>query len=630
MGNAKVIFWRSFFRSYFWAFLLFLSPSAKAGNIDSIRNILKFEKTDSLTIGRYLYDVVNAVSLDKDSRLEITHWVLKNAKKNKLVYLIGECKIFLGQIYLAADDYENATRYFIEAYEYGKAIKNRDIQIKGLFLQGNVYYVNGQYKKALEVDDECLVLSNQYNNKSYLFEIYNGKGIIGYKLAGNNEVLKAKAVDLIKKSFEYIDPLMLENKIYAYQNLAGLYAFDNKPDSALVYLKKCEPIIKEANYPKDVCAHYYLFLGVALQGNKQYSEALKCYLQGLSYAKDINSLKMQYEYYWELHAYYKEVGNAKTALTYLKQYHHLHDSVVNTENFAKLVNHKNKYENEKRERKLLELHEKNRIHKKIIIQKDHLQFWLYVIVAVIMVVLILLSYVIYSQVKIIKNRKQSFNLLTSKNLEIESKGQKLMAQGSLIGKYQSQMSPRFIFDTVDHLKDSIKARDNGVNVQTLQSFSKLMRQTLAFSERDWISLSTEIEYLNLYVDFEKKCNLKPIQFIIDYPTNDPFDEILIPPMMVQPVVDNCVRQLDQNELYVINVSFEVEGKRLKCIVEAKPSSFSANKLILLSEDLLVSIYSRVDLLLQEAGMNVSKHDFVYISDAGLFSLSFNVPLRFKF
>ncbi len=103
-----------------------------------------------------------------------------------------------------------------------------------------------------------------------------------------------------------------------------------------------------------------------------------------------------------------------------------------------------------------------------------------------------------------------------------------------------QMNPHFIFNVLNGIKAMAPNKPDKMN-ETVNSFATLLRETLINSRKDFISLAQEIKTLRHYVEVERLMAEKPFVFFIDNSTDIDSEEILIPPMLVQPFVENAIR-----------------------------------------------------------------------------------------
>jgi LytS/YehU family sensor histidine kinase len=104
----------------------------------------------------------------------------------------------------------------------------------------------------------------------------------------------------------------------------------------------------------------------------------------------------------------------------------------------------------------------------------------------------------------------------------------------------------------------------------LTSFSKLIRATLQNSSKPFILLSEEISYLSGYLSLEKLRFEEKMEYTIDV---DPLlreDAWLIPPMLIQPYVENSMRHGLRHKTDgkgYIHLQFRRIGDRLSVIAE---------------------------------------------------------------
>ncbi|AOW16447.1 hypothetical protein LPB03_02730 [Polaribacter vadi] len=133
---------------------------------------------------------------------------------------------------------------------------------------------------------------------------------------------------------------------------------------------------------------------------------------------------------------------------------------------------------------------------------------------------------------------------------------------------QLQMNPHFIFNVLN----GIKALGNTNKIDelnaTISKFSILLRGILNNSRTEEITLQEEITLLKNYIELEQRMSSKTFTYTITSNLNniDP-DEILIPTMLLQPFVENCVQHAFQkNNLGTIQINFKVEHGFLLCSI----------------------------------------------------------------
>lgn len=135
---------------------------------------------------------------------------------------------------------------------------------------------------------------------------------------------------------------------------------------------------------------------------------------------------------------------------------------------------------------------------------------------------------------------------------------------------KAQMNPHFIFNSLNSIQQYVMEKDTiGAN-KFITAFSSLIRQTLDFSTRHEITIQEELQYLATYLELEK--TRMEDKFIYSIQVSDAVSsgEYCIPPMILQPYVENSIRhgisyRRDKEGKIVINVS--KENNKLICTVE---------------------------------------------------------------
>ncbi len=123
-----------------------------------------------------------------------------------------------------------------------------------------------------------------------------------------------------------------------------------------------------------------------------------------------------------------------------------------------------------------------------------------------------------------------------RNIRARRKADKLLALRSLTG----QMNPHFIFNALNSVNEFVAARDELAANRYLTSFSKLMRQVLDDSRKTLITLSDELEMLNHYLKLEHARFSDKFDYQLEIAEELKDSELMIPPMLVQPYVENAV------------------------------------------------------------------------------------------
>jgi ligand-binding sensor domain-containing protein/two-component sensor histidine kinase len=134
-----------------------------------------------------------------------------------------------------------------------------------------------------------------------------------------------------------------------------------------------------------------------------------------------------------------------------------------------------------------------------------------------------------------------------------------------------QMNPHFIFNAMNSIQSQIGIGKDKEARYYLAKFSRLMRQILDHSRSTTIALQAEIATLENYLLIEQFCNGDRFDYEILVPENLEIDFIQIPPMILQPFVENSIkhgfRQLeDTGRRGKIEIQFQEFKGYLECVV----------------------------------------------------------------
>ena len=105
---------------------------------------------------------------------------------------------------------------------------------------------------------------------------------------------------------------------------------------------------------------------------------------------------------------------------------------------------------------------------------------------------------------------------------------------------RSQMNPHFIFNALNSVNSFIASNDERTANKYLSDFSLLMRAVLENSEEDFIPLEKEIELLELYTKLEHFRFKDKFDYNITVDENINVNDFVIPPMLLQPYIENAV------------------------------------------------------------------------------------------
>lgn len=103
---------------------------------------------------------------------------------------------------------------------------------------------------------------------------------------------------------------------------------------------------------------------------------------------------------------------------------------------------------------------------------------------------------------------------------------------------RAQMNPHFIFNSLNSIYFYIQSQKTEEAGQFLLKFSKLMRLVLENSRHKSILLSEDADALKIYMELEAL--KKPFTFEFKYGDDVDPELLLVPPMIIQPFIENSI------------------------------------------------------------------------------------------
>lgn len=131
-----------------------------------------------------------------------------------------------------------------------------------------------------------------------------------------------------------------------------------------------------------------------------------------------------------------------------------------------------------------------------------------------------------------------------KNDQLENENLRLSLEKNLskfkLEALKAEMNPHFIFNCLNSIKDFILRHEIDKSQHYLSQLSKLIRIALYNTKEEFVSLRSELEFIDLYVELEQL----RFQHHFDYKTEVANPDLLnaeIPTMILQPFFENSIR-----------------------------------------------------------------------------------------
>ncbi|HHG84487.1 MAG TPA: hypothetical protein ENJ82_07050 [Bacteroidetes bacterium] len=134
---------------------------------------------------------------------------------------------------------------------------------------------------------------------------------------------------------------------------------------------------------------------------------------------------------------------------------------------------------------------------------------------------------------------------------------------------RAQMNPHFIFNSLNSIQNFLAQNDRKAAYTYLARFGKLIRSILENSDKTYITVEEELTVLNLYLQMEslRADNQFAYEIVVDPKIH--LGQVLIPPMLLQPYVENAIWHgvLPRKTGGHIYIELKLEGEEVWCRIE---------------------------------------------------------------
>lgn len=180
--------------------------------------------------------------------------------------------------------------------------------------------------------------------------------------------------------------------------------------------------------------------------------------------------------------------------------------------------------------------------------------WWFISIGLILIATI--GYVVY------EIRRTTINKREKTNKEINEYKQMALTR---------QMNPHFIFNSLNAIQHYILQNDIRLSNKFLAKFSKLIRLILENSQSTLISLDKELVALNLYLELESLRFKERMEYSIEVMPETDLLNINIPPMLIQPFVENAIwhglMNKEDNEKGKLTITLDMIDNMVVCKIE---------------------------------------------------------------
>ncbi|WP_172278693.1 histidine kinase [Chryseobacterium sp. LAM-KRS1] len=105
---------------------------------------------------------------------------------------------------------------------------------------------------------------------------------------------------------------------------------------------------------------------------------------------------------------------------------------------------------------------------------------------------------------------------------------------------KAQINPHFIYNCLNSIQFLLYKKDYAETENYLNIFAQMIRKTLHYSEKTFMQIKEEIEYLSLYLNMEKLRLKDQFDYTITRSKNTD-ENWMIPSLLIQPFVENAIK-----------------------------------------------------------------------------------------
>ncbi|NOQ27024.1 MAG: hypothetical protein GQ564_16810 [Bacteroidales bacterium] len=533
-----------FYFSISLVFTLTLFSTDIYGNSDTTRIIQLIDSADY-----YL-------EKHSDSAIYFGQNAILFSKKHNLHLYQANAKVTIGSYFKFKNVADSALHYYhsaIAIYDSLLQFCTNDIACEKLALALNnvseIHADNGNLDKALLYNRRAEDVNKKHLDRNRQTSIFITRGKIEYI---NKDLSLAKKYwqVALKNSIEF-NQTDFQGRML--NNLGSIYYWEEKYDSSLLYYEDAyllqKSIANEVQLAK--AANNMGFIHLIM---KKYNIALNYSIEAELLSKKYNLIESRAKalhFLIEIYMYLNMPD--KTHETFIL-FEEVLDEIYSIEATNKINELEIKYEVEKKDREL-ELLEKQKLIDKLEHEKSlKARNKIILLILSLSVIFSIIAYIIFLNYK----KRQT---IKKQQLEYD----KIATEQKML---RSQMNPHFIFNSLNSIQSCISSGDTYEAEKYLADFANLMREILENSRVDAVLLDKEIEILQLYLQLEKLRFDKRFtyEFIIDDDLETDF--ISIPPMLIQPFIENAILHaftgIDNGK---IKISFVEENNMLICTID---------------------------------------------------------------
>ncbi|MEL6925478.1 MAG: histidine kinase [Bacteroidota bacterium] len=145
---------------------------------------------------------------------------------------------------------------------------------------------------------------------------------------------------------------------------------------------------------------------------------------------------------------------------------------------------------------------------------------------------------------------------------------------------RSQMTPHFIFNSLSVLQGMMLNKEEQKSISYLSKFSKLLRISLENSRDKMVALDQELMAITNYLELQNLETSEAYQYSVSAAENINTTSFEIPPMLIQPFIENAIEHGFKNRTgrKEIDVELKYANAQLICTITDNGVGIEAQKI----------------------------------------------------
>jgi tetratricopeptide (TPR) repeat protein len=441
----------------------------------------------------------------------------------------------LGDIYMVSKNYSTALDYYSKKAELLKNLGRDNDYASSMVKIADVHINSKNFDKAIESVEEAVIYAEKTSDEELLMRSH-----YYFSLAYRGKFEYKKALEFTNRSLEIAEKTeniwFMGNCLNA---IGDLNEMMGNFDTALENYQKAREIYEESSLTPGL-AIVYFNLASMYKVNGNYDKALDYLNKSLVISLETKNDFMIKENYMGLYGIYNLLKDFKKA----NEYYMLFNSFTSDGESSQIPISKIEID--------YEISKKAMENELLSLKLDKEENIRYIYAGVFSLILALTYFMFYRKLK-----QKKIN-------ELKLEERRVRAE---LSSLESKINPHFLFNSISSISELISF-DPASAKKMLQNISGLLRYTLRTSKNEFVQLDEEIMMVRKYLEIEKIRFGKRLDYTIEIPDN--LSNMHIPPLLIQPLVENSIKHGLSNRLEggIVKISaYEKVPGRVTIVVE---------------------------------------------------------------